>query len=489
MADPDDREDGAASSAEEGAASSPNAAAAPASSDRATIYAPATAAGRSAVAVVRISGPRAGFALLSLAGGPKLSHPTPRRATFRRLHDPETDAVIDEAIVLWMPGPRTETGEDMAELQFHGGRAVMAAVLAALAKLDGLRLAQPGEFARRSFDAGKLDLTALEGLGDLVNAETEAQRRQAVRQLSGALGELYEDWRERLLRTLAHLEAVIDFPDEGLPDDVAAKIAHEVAALASEMRAHLDDGARGERLREGLRVVLTGAPNVGKSSLFNLLVRREAAIVSPEAGTTRDVIESAFDLGGYPVLLMDTAGLRDVDGNDSGAGAPVGAIEQEGIRRARARLAEADLRIRLLDATDHDLAASLELKQADDPDTILVLNKIDLAPDAIDRLPGHVPAIPLSAATGAGFAALEARLADEVARRLELGPDPALTRAHHREALLECLDGFSRMAGAPGPELASEDLRLAVRALGRITGRVDVEELLDIIFRDFCIGK
>ncbi|MDZ4736332.1 MAG: tRNA uridine-5-carboxymethylaminomethyl(34) synthesis GTPase MnmE [Rhodospirillaceae bacterium] len=491
--------------------------------DRDTIYAPATAAGRAAVAVVRLSGPRSRDALLAIAGGARNMLPPPREAAFRRLRDPAIglgpESVIDEALVLWLPGPRSETGEDMAELQFHGGRAVMAAVLALLARIDGLRLAEPGEFARRAFDNGKLDLTALEAIGDLVNAETEAQRKQALRQMDGGLGRLYEIWRERLVRALAHLEAAIDFPDESLPDDIAAGVAHEIASLAREIRAHLDDGHRGERLREGLRVVLTGAPNVGKSSIFNLLVRREAAIVAPEAGTTRDVIEAAFDLGGYPVLLADTAGIREegirdarapdiasvdaLDANDSMNRAArfagyasndttIGAVEQEGIRRARQRADEADLRIRVLDATE-DQAGQLELREAGDPDTLLVLNKIDLAPGAVSRLPADLPVVALSAVTGEGVAELEQRLASMIAARLEAGNDaatgPVLTRARHREALEECLAAIGRMAAAGGPELAAEDLRLAVRALGRVTGRVDVEDLLDVIFRDFCIGK
>ena len=482
----------------------------PASAARDTIYAPATAAGRAAVAVVRISGPRAGVAFLALAGGPRTEFPPPRQAAFRKLRDPVTGGIIDEALVLWLPGPHTETGEDMAELQMHGGRAIMAAVIAALSSIEGLRLAEPGEFARRAFDAGKLDLTALEGLGDLIAAETEAQRKQALRQMQGALGRRYENWRERLVHALAHLEAAIDFPDEGLPDDVAYGVAREIAKLAAEMRGHLDDARRGERLRDGLRVVLTGAPNVGKSSLFNLLVGREAAIVSPEAGTTRDVIEAAFDLAGYPVLLSDTAGLRDEpesvaeaddasndidkDGYvrepiDAPVAAPIGAIEREGMKRARDRLADADIRLRVLDATDPASLETLELEAAIDPDTILVINKIDLAPDALRHFPAHLPAIPVSATTGEGFPELEERLAIAVAQRLEPGAEPALTRARHRAAIEECLDCFSRMADAGGPELAAEDLRLAARALGRITGRVDVEDLLDVIFRDFCIGK
>lgn len=473
---------------------------------RDTIYAPATAAGRAAVAIVRISGPRAGVAFLALAGGPRTEFPPPRQAAFRKLRDPETGQIIDEALVLWLPGPSTETGEDMAELQMHGGRAVMAAVIAALAGIDGLRLAEPGEFARRAFDAGKLDLTALEGVGDLIAAETEAQRRQALRQMQGALGRRYENWRERLVHALAHLEAAIDFPDEGLPDDVAYGVAREIARLAAEMRSHLDDARRGERLRDGMRVVLTGAPNVGKSSLFNLLVGREAAIVSPEAGTTRDVIEAAFDLAGYPVLLSDTAGLRDEPGlvdetddtnsDSTGEGyvrepadAPIGAIEREGMKRARDRLADADIKLRVLDATEPGALETLELEAAVDPDTILVINKIDLAPDALRGFPAHLPAVAVSATTGEGFPELEERLAIAVAQRLEPGAEPALTRARHREAIEECLDCFRRMAEAGGPELAAEDLRLAARALGRITGRVDVEDLLDVIFRDFCIGK
>ena len=437
----------------------------------ATIFALATAPGRAGVAVVRVSGPETSSALKALAGN---DLPRPRVASLRTLRDPRNGEALDDALVLWFPAPKSFTGEDVAELHLHGGRAVVAGVIEALAALPGLRVAEPGEFTRRAFENGKLDLTAAEGLADLVDAETGAQRRQALRQMEGALGRLYEGWRERLTRALAHIEADIDFPDEDLPSGVADAVRPELDRLAAEIRAHLDDGRRGERLREGLHIAIVGAPNAGKSSLLNALARREAAIVSARAGTTRDVIEVHLDLGGFPVVLADTAGLRDAADE----------IEEEGIRRALDRAARADVKIAVFDATEAPDAATRGLIDAD---TVVVLNKTDLAPPA-PAVDG-VPAIAVSARTGAGLRELEGRLAAFSADRLAGTGAPALTRARHRTALEECREALARALTAPLPELAAEDVRLASRALGRITGRVDVEDLLDVIFRDFCIGK
>jgi tRNA modification GTPase len=399
--------------------------------------------------------------------------PSPRIARRARFVDPATGAALDDGLLLWFPAPASVTGEDVAELHLHGSRAVLAGVADTLRGL-GLRLAEPGEFTRRAFLSGKLDLTQAEAVADLVAAETEAQRRQALRQLDGELGGLYRDWALRLRRSLAHLEAVIDFPDEALPPEIEGEIGRDVAALAGEIRRHLADGHRGERLRDGIMVAILGPPNAGKSSLLNRIARRDAAIVSPIAGTTRDIVEVAIDLGGYPVVLADTAGLRD-----SGD-----AIEQEGLRRARRRADEADLRLFVYDAR-HPADAEGAAAWPEDA-TIRVANKIDLLPRACASLP--VDAVPVSALTGDGVEALLVGLGDAVAKTYR-NAAPTLTRARHRAALEDAATAFERSLRAPLPELRAEDLRLAWRSLGRITGGVDVEDLLDVIFRDFCIGK
>jgi len=441
----------------------------------ATIFALATAPGRAGVAVVRVSGPASGEALTALT---RRALPAPRVATLTALRDPGTGEALDDALVLWFSGPRSFTGEDVVELHLHGGRAVVAGVVEALAALPGLRVAEPGEFTRRAFENGKLDLTAAEGLADLVDAETSAQRRQALRQMEGALGRVYESWRLRLTRALAHIEADIDFPDEDLPSGVADAVRPELETLATEIGAHLADGRRGERLREGLHIAIVGAPNAGKSSLLNALARREAAIVSARAGTTRDVIEVHLDLGGFPVVLADTAGLREAAGDE---------IEEEGIRRARDRAASADLKIAVFDATALPALDTATLALIDGG-TVVVMNKTDLASAAVESVGGR-NALAVSARTGAGLRELESSLAELAGARMAGTGAPALTRARHRSALEECREALGRALNAPLPELAAEDVRLASRALGRITGRVDVEDLLDVIFRDFCIGK
>lgn len=458
--------------------------------DGSTIYAlgtPAPSRARpGAIAVIRLSGPRAAEALVFLtepravarghsARDPAL--PAPRRMVMRRLLDPVTGEEIDRGLVVWFEAPNSETGETMAELHLHGGRAVVNAALEAIGKLGFCRLAEPGEFTRRAFEHDKLDLTEAEAIADLVAAETGQQRRQALQQMDGALHRLYEDWRTLGLRALAHLEAAIDFPDEDLPDGIAVDVRAAVGRLQSEVAAHLDD-RRGERLREGLQIAIVGPPNAGKSSLLNLLARREAAIVSETAGTTRDVIEVHLDLGGWPVVLADTAGLREA----------ADAIEQEGVRRARARADAADLRLLVLDATGDWLRAMAELTAAtprwNAAHDIVVVNKIDLASaDAVGVMP-------LSTATGAGLPGLLARLERSAGLLMEEGAAaPPLTRARHRAALGDALAAFGRALEAPEVALAAEDLRLALRALGRITGTVRIDELLDVIFRDFCIGK
>ena len=391
-------------------------------------------------------------------------------AALRRIFEGEERS--DDALVLWIPGPRSETGEDMAEFHLHGGRAITSAALAALATLPGYRAAAPGEFTRQAFDNGRLDLTQAEAVADLVEA-------QALRQMDGALGKLYERWRETLLANLARGEAAIDFPDEDLPGELMTRLKGDIEALRGEIAAHLDDRGRGERLREGFSIAILGAPNAGKSSLLNFLARREAAIVSARAGTTRDVVEVHLDMAGYPVILSDTAGLR----------ATVDEIEAEGVRRALARANSADLKLVLFDATLWPAADAATAPQIDH-NTLILLTKSDMA----TGLPKDLqvmgqPALAVSVKTGAGTEAMLARLRELIAERCSAGELPALTRRRHREALGECQEALRRADSAASPELMAEDLRLAARALGRITGRVDVEDILDRIFRDFCIGK
>ncbi len=443
---------------------------------RPTIFALSTPPGRAGVAVLRISGPGTAAALARILDGPM---PSPRRATLATLRRPDGDA-IDRGLALWFPGPGSYTGEDMAELLVHGGRAVVAAALDCLAGIEGLRLADPGEFTRRAFDNDKLDLSAAEGLADLIDAETEAQRRQALRQALGALAETTEAWRQRAVTALAHAEASIDFPDEDLPDSLPAEVRDEIAELAAEIGASLAQRG-GERLRAGYQVVLLGPPNSGKSSLLNALARRDAAIVSETAGTTRDVIEVHLDLGGFPVTLIDTAGVRE-----AGAG-PQEAIEREGIRRALNRAEAADLQVAVFDAAGAPDPAVLTVLS---PGALVVFNKADLVEERAPVRPAGYETLWLSALTGENLDALVGAIERRARDGLEGGGEAALvTRARHREALESCAAALRRAAVLSEPELMAEELRGAVQALGRITGRVDVEDVLDLVFRDFCIGK
>ena len=424
-----------------------------------TIFAVASGAGHAAIAVMRISGPDSRRLVATLCG----NVPQPRRVSLRRLRD------IDHAMVVWLPGPGSYTGEDSAELYLHGGRAVLAGIADALVSL-GARPAEPGEFTRRAFLNGRMDLTEAEAVHDLIAAETEAQRRQALRQLDGVLGTLYRGWADRLRVLLAQQEALIDFPDEDLPPEVEARVVAELAALQAEVAAHLNDERRGERLREGLVFAITGEPNVGKSSLVNALAERDVAIVSATPGTTRDALETRVVLGGVPVTLVDTAGLRET----------MDEIEAEGVRRARARAATADVVIIVVETV---APLPPPLAGGGQGEGVLVANKLDIG--------GIVPvgALGVSALTGQGLDALRTRLA-ELARSLtESAGPPPLTQARHRAALQEAQ---ARLAGAQVadlPELRAEDLRLAMRALGRITGAVGVEDILDTLFARFCIGK
>ncbi len=445
-----------------------------------TIYALASAPGRAGVAVVRVSGPKAFDSLTALSD--PLPLPDARQAGLRKLKNPATDAIIDEAVVLRFVGPHSFTGEDVVEYHLHGGRAVIDALNAALAAAPGHRLAGPGEFTRRAFENNRMDLTAAEAVADLIAAETEAQREQALAQMGGALARLYDGWAGRLTRSLAHLEADLDFPDEDLPEGVAGQVKPVLRQLGFEIEQHLNDGRRGERLREGVKIAVIGAPNAGKSSLVNALAQRDVAIVSDMPGTTRDVIEVHLNLGGYPVIIADTAGLRPDqighEGHDK--------IEQEGIARALRYAQDADIVLLLFDgdALPHIDPHTVKLLDAR---TMAFATKGDLARADL-RVQGRI--LPMvSVATGAGIDRMVRDLAARVADVMGASDRPYLTRARHREALDQTVAALARAEGADLPELVAEDVRLALRSLGRITGRVDVEDLLDVIFRDFCIGK
>jgi tRNA modification GTPase len=442
-----------------------------------TIFALSSGRPPAAIAVVRVSGPQAGEALQRLAG----RLPEPRRATLATVRDPATGEAIDQAVLLWFPGPASETGEDTAELQLHGGRAVIAGMLKALGGMPGCRPAEAGEFTRRAFDNGKLDLTRVEGLADLLGADTEAQRRQALRHLQGFLGDRADAWRQRLIEAQALVEAGIDFSDEGdVPAGLLQQASSRVRTLRDEIVVALSDGGRGERLRDGFVVAIAGPPNAGKSSLLNRIVRREAAIVSPIPGTTRDVVEVHLDLGGQPVTLLDTAGLRDSDDP----------VEQEGVRRALDRAAAADLVLWLEEAG----AGPSDSRPEDLGERAwTVVTKIDLAGDRARAVAvgGGGRVYETSARTGEGIADLMAALEAEAAARVGAGEPALVTRARHRAALEDTVAALDRALAAPagGEELLAEELRLAARSLGRLVGRVDVEDILDVIFRDFCIGK
>src|SRR5215207_8079090 len=437
-----------------------------------TIFALSSGRPPSAIALVRVSGPQAGKIVTSLAG--KL--PSPRMATRALLRD-LGQRPIDDAVVLWLPAPASATGEDVAEFHVHGGRAVLAALFAALSAFENVRAAEPGEFTRRAFENGKLDLTEAEGLDDLIHADTDRQRQQALRQLKGLLGDRARDWRARIIEASALIEAGIDFSDEGdVPAELIAPALAKVKALLAEIEEVLAGQGRSERLRDGLVVAIAGPPNVGKSTLMNQLARREVAIVSPHAGTTRDVIEVQLDLDGYPVTVIDTAGIRETDDP----------VEREGVRRARARAAEADLVLWLADGPDaefdHDGAAPVWR----------VRNKIDL--DLAGRPLAEGPggsAFAISARSGDGLPQLIAALIGFAQNYFGGTEGGLIGRTRQRKLLQETAASLRRCVQVvgQGEELAAEELRVAAHSLGRLLGRVDVEDILDVIFREFCVGK
>lgn len=441
-----------------------------------TIFALASGVGKAGIAVYRVSGECARDAYRALTGA---DLPEARHAQRVRITGAGDTGLVDHGLALWFPAPSSFTGEDVAEFHLHGGRAVHGAMLEVLAAQPDLRPAEPGEFTRRAFENGKMDLTEAEGLADLVEAETAAQRIQALRQMDGGLSQLYDRWRDVLLAAIAKFEAEIDFSDEDLPVGLRAEVSQAVASLDAELARHLDDH-RGQRLRDGVSIAILGPPNAGKSSLLNQLANRDLAIVSARAGTTRDVIEAHLDLAGYPVVLADTAGLRNAEDE----------LEDEGVRRALARADGANIKILVFDGSFWPELDHHTLDQWDE-DAVVVVNKNDLGPDlSLDTpLTGNSMPLGLSAKTGDGVDHLLAVLADKVTDQCAGDGSPALSRMRHRLALQECRDALQRFQKAAMVELAAEDLRLASRAMGRITGRVDVEDILDRIFSEFCIGK
>jgi tRNA modification GTPase len=454
-----------------------------------TIFALSSGRPPSAISIVRVSGPQAGAALISLAG--KIL--VPRMATRVLLRDVK-QRPIDDAMILWFPGPASATGEDVAEFHVHGGRAVVAALFAALSAFADVRAAEPGEFTRRAFENGKLDLTEAEGLDDLIHADTDRQRRQALRQLKGLLGDRARNWRAQIIEASALIEAGIDFSDEGdVPQELIAPAVAKIKTLLGEIQEVLAAQGRSERLREGLVVAIAGPPNVGKSTLMNALARRQVAIVSPHAGTTRDIIEVQLDLDGYPVTVIDTAGIRETDDP----------VEQEGVRRARARAADADLVLWLVDA-QHEI----------DPDegaapVWVVRNKVDLDAARYERAGQRVdaamPSQPgsvfqqnlagadfgISASRGDGIQELVTALVAFAQKYFGSGEGGLIGRERQRKLLQETAVSLERSVEVIGDseELAADDLRAAVHSLGRLLGRIDVEDILDVIFREFCIGK
>jgi tRNA modification GTPase len=437
-----------------------------------TIFALSSGRPPSAIAIVRVSGPQAGPALSALAG----KTPPPRMATRALLRDANAQP-IDDAVVLWFPGPASATGEDVAEFHVHGGRAVLAALFASLSAFADMRTAEPGEFTRRAFENGKLDLTEAEGLDDLIHADTDRQRRQALRHLKGLLGDRARDWRAQIIEASALIEAGIDFSDEGdVPAELIAPALVKIKVLLREIEEVLAAQTRSERLREGLVVAIAGPPNVGKSTLINQLARREVAIVSPHAGTTRDIIEVQLDLDGYPVTVIDTAGIRETEDP----------VEQEGVRRARARAADADLVLWMVDVRHGD-----SRHQGAAPAWV-VRNKIDLDAEVANLRPGQGGIdFEISASRGDGIQPLIAALVGFAQEFFGSGEGGLIGRERQRKLLQDTAVSLRRSISVveEGEELAAEDLRVAAHCLGRLLGRVDVEDILDVIFREFCVGK
>ena len=440
-----------------------------------TIYALSTVYGKSGVAVIRISGNEALTAVEKITNL-DLKKIKPRFAYFAQIHHIQTKEPLDNALVLYFKAPHSFTGEDIVEIQCHGSRAVLSSIIENLSKIKNFRLAEPGEFSKRAFYNQKMDLTQAEGLADLIDSETQEQQKQALRQMSGNLKNLYSSWRAQLLEIYAYLEAYIDFPDEDIPQSVITQNLNAVFKLCNEIRAHLSSFDFGERLREGFRVVLTGPTNAGKSSLINAIVSRRAVIVSDIAGTTRDAVDVHLNVSGYPVILTDTAGLRESSD----------AVEKEGIEIARQKAHEADLVLAVFDASRDTPEIFENLPQNK---TIYLANKADTLTPANRRKFERQNCLPISAKTKEGLPDLFEKIADKIKQTASSSSTDIITRARYRESLKECLENLERFNFDKEIELSAEDIRLAARALGKITGQIEINEILDKIFGSFCIGK
>ncbi len=441
--------------------------------EKKTIIALASGRGAAGVAVLRLSGPQSAHVLTQLTG---MNNFTPRMAMLYEFKHPNTEVLLDKALAIYFQGPNSFTGEDIVELHIHGGRAIIDSVMDACLSCDGVRLAEPGEYSKRAFLNGRMDLTEAEAIADLVAAETTLQAQQALSQMRGDLRDLYHAWAERMTHSLAYIEADIDFSDEEIPESLSQKMQPVLKEIHQEISDHLNDNNQGERLRDGVAVAVIGAPNAGKSSFINYMAKRDVAIVTDIAGTTRDILEVHMNIAGYPVTLIDTAGLRD-DSADP--------IEQEGIERARQKALEADIKIILL---PKDQTPDPNLIEMIDDKTILLLSKDDLSGEVAFKFDAMIP---ISTKTESGFDVFFSHLEEKLKNIFDVSRETIhLTRKRHRVALENTIEHVNRaLLADKTPELIAEDVRLAVRSLGRITGRVDVEDLLDIIFRDFCIGK
>lgn len=439
--------------------------------DKKTIFALATPPGKSGVAIIRISGPEAFTSLTKLTTANSI---IPRQATLRNIYDPMDHQLIDKSVIITFPAPHSFTGEDIVELHIHGSRAVINIIISILSKFSNLRLANPGEFAKRAFLNGKMDLTSAEGLGDLIDAETSIQQKQAIRQMEGNLANMYDNWKNSLIRLLALLEAFLDFPEEDIPSDIMDEVNEGVDNLKNNIYLHLNDQNKGEIIRRGIYIAILGAPNVGKSTLLNYLTRKDAAIVSSIAGTTRDIIEVNLDLDGYPVTIADTAGIRNSED----------IIELEGINRAFKKADHADIKLIILDASN-PFSYDKEIISMIDTNTIVLINKIDEEPNYIEI----ENSIKISINKNIGLDNFLQSLSEFIAKKFSLSSDPLITRERHRYHLNNCYETLSYFTVNKPLELACEDLRLSARSLGQIVGTIEVETILDEIFINFCIGK
>ncbi len=443
-----------------------------------SIFAQCTAPGKAGVAVFRLSGPESLMALEQLIAQ-KADNLEPRKLHFRKIYNPKTKEQIDEAMVVYFIGDSSFTGETSVEIHTHGSLAVIKQMNQILSSINGLRLAEPGEFAKRSFINGKMDLTAAEGLADLIDAETELQHKQAIRQLGGGLERIYDAWRQELLSLISLLEAYIDFPDEDIPDETLKQVATKIDNLITEIKNHLNDNNRGERLRDGLKLAIIGKPNVGKSSLLNFLMKREVAIVSDIAGTTRDVLEGHLDIGGYPIILQDTAGIH-TETKDI--------IEQKGIEKAKQVFQNSDIKIIIYDATENSHKND-DFADLVDENTIVLLNKIDLSKSKIANALDKRESLSISVKQNIGLDKLVDRII-EVAENIAKPSDtPQITRARHRAQLEQAITYLTNFSLDDDLVLVTEDIRMTIRSLSNITGKVSVDEILGEIFSNFCIGK